>query len=81
MSVENGERPVFRLDAKRLHLPGVVVCDKCPGCGEEKRYDLSYHEYLSTPLVNEPFEEGLYCDSCGHEWTVRLRLVLRLEVA
>ena len=69
------------LEVKRFYVPAVLRT-KCPKCGADHERDFA-DRYLSYPVANEPFDEDLYCpeEGCGHEWTARLRLVLRLEGA
>lgn len=66
------------IDVKRMYVPSTLKT-KCPACGEELVQDFS-REYLSSPPVNKPFQHGLYCCDCDHEFEVTLKLVMTLEV-
>jgi len=70
----------FEVDVKRFYLPGVSLEGKCPKCDGTVVEDFSRENYLSYPMANEVFEHGLYCEHCAHEWTVKLRLVLKLDL-
>jgi hypothetical protein len=67
------------IDEKRLYLPGITVTDKCPKCGKKATEDLE-SEYLSYPTAGVPFDLGLVCrdEKCSTEWSVRVKLVIRL---
>ena len=69
-----------KLAVKRFYLPFLLV-DICPKCSREVTRDLSRDEgYLSYPTVNKPETVSLWCDDCGVEWLVALRLDFRLTV-
>ena len=71
--------PALALD-KRTYLPFIVTF-ACPFCEAVNRRDLRVRDYLSHPLVNEPFEYTLWCEECDRDDTsVQLRLNVSLEV-
>jgi hypothetical protein len=78
VAVTNRAEP-FEVEVKRFYVPAVVACD-CPNCGERVTHDME-NDYLSYPVANEPFDHGMYCAKCEHEWTVLLTLTVRVEVA
>lgn len=67
----------FDLDVKRFHVP-YELRQCCPSCGRVVRYNL-LAEYLSYPTVGKPFEFGMYCGDCGHEWNITVKLTMTFE--
>lgn len=65
---------------KRTYLPFLLKV-QCPACETRFTKNLASEEYLSHPAWNSDFKFGIYCDECGHEWNVQLRLTVTLEVA
>lgn len=81
MAELNGKfNPTYELEVKRFYVPGFVLKDNCPVCGQERCIDFSQH-YLSYPEANKPFNYTMYCDDCNKEWVVRLILKIGLELA
>lgn len=72
--VDGGE-----LEIKRLYLEGVSVVGECPKCDAPIDRDYSC-EYLSYPDIGKYFEEGFYCETCDHEWSVQLKLDINLSL-
>lgn len=68
----------FSTDEKRFYTPHVVKT-KCPACGVDHEHDCSSW-YFSYPTLNEPFDMGMACGECDHNWSVRVRLDLTLTV-
>lgn len=68
------------IDVKRFYLPGVVLTAQCPACGASCEKDYGGCDYLSFPVMGSPFDLGLYCRSCDHEWSVPAKLTVRLEL-
>ena len=68
------------LPIKRFYLPFRLV-DTCPKCSREvvRNFDTD-GGYLSYPTVNKPETVSLWCDDCGVEWLVAIRLDFRLTV-
>jgi len=79
MKVTVNKDAAVELDVKRFYVPGVMLTDDCPKCGERYARDLG-DDYLSYPVANRPFDFTVYCE-CGHEWTAKLILRLSVEVA
>jgi len=77
MKVTNKE-VAFELCEKRFNLPATIdgVCPKC-GSPFSKNYE---DHYLSYPFTNKDMTEHLYCSHCEHEWNVKIRLTLKLEI-
>lgn len=76
--VDIGEsRP--RLDTKRLYLPGIVVRAACPVCGEHGSVDMGddYVEHYGRAGGARPVR--LYCEACDRDFTVHIRVRLRVE--
>jgi len=69
----------FKIDDKRFRLPGCKLSGDCPHCGKKFERDFEEH-YLSYPEANEAFDLVLWCPECDHEWTVRVRLHIALEL-
>lgn len=69
----------FELDDKRFRFPAVLETD-CPKCNQPIIVDFM-EEYLSYPYVNEVFEQIINCGECSNEFGVKLKLVIKLEVA
>lgn len=67
------------VEEKRFYMPGIALFDECPKCQAHTTRDFG-DEYLSYPLVGDPFEHTMYCPKCEHEWEVRLILRVSLEV-
>ena len=65
------------IDAKRFRLP-VIHKQNCPICGESAERNLEEH-YLMYPDLGE-FEFDMYCDECGHEWGLKAKLTIILEI-
>lgn len=63
---------------KRTHLP-IKVHDDCPQCGQKNTIDLT-DQYLSYPIPGKPYDLGFYCDNCEHEWQIKVRLKVALEL-
>jgi hypothetical protein len=68
------------INVQRFHMD-VAVHDVCPSCGETVILDLADESYLSYPTVNTPFDLGMYCYHCQAEWSIKVKLILRLELA
>jgi hypothetical protein len=43
--------------------------------------DFGEQDYLPYPIANQPMDLHMYCAACSNEWTVRVKLVVRLESA
>jgi hypothetical protein len=69
-----------KMDVKRLYLPGVEIKGQCPNCKKEITIDLGGCDYLNFPHMNEPFFYGKYCNDCNHEWNVKLKLTVLLDI-
>ena len=69
----------FKIDGKRFYLPGCSLSGICPKCSERFERDFREH-YLAYPDANEPFDLCLWCPKCDHEWVVRVRLNISLEI-
>ena len=54
---------------KRFYMPGIVITDTCPKCGEPYKRDTGDY-YLSYPTGGEPIKISGYCGECNHEWTM-----------
>jgi hypothetical protein len=67
------------LNIKRMYLPGVFIKVACPECGADTEWDGDI-QYMSYPVPNTDETVGLYCDACGHDWDVTVRLNLSVEV-
>jgi hypothetical protein len=66
-------------DGKRFYIPGCKLSGKCPGC--KKKFERDFGEsYLGYPEANKVFDLTLYCPKCEHEWTVRVRLNVSLDL-
>lgn len=68
------------LNIKRFYLPGLVITATCPGCSRTLEWNGDI-QYLSFPLVNEPFDERMYCEDCeeaDRESNPVVRLILRV---
>lgn len=77
-TITNKAEP-FEVEVKRFYLPAVLTCD-CPACGVPAVCDME-NDYLSYPMANKPFDQGLCCRECEHEWNVSLTLTVRVEVS
>lgn len=69
----------FKIDDKRFYLPDCKLSGDCPNCRAVFERDFREH-YLSYPDANEPFDLHLWCPKCDHEWVVRVRLNISLEI-
>jgi len=67
--IESGE--------KRFYLPGASIETECPKCQVPFKEDFA-KDYFSYPPFNVPFNYGLYCGACGHEWNVSLQINVSL---
>ena len=72
--------PKGELEDKRVYLAGVRITDKCPGCKRTIKIDMAKHP-ISYPNMNKPFKYGMWCEVCGHEWSVPVILKVSLETA
>ena len=62
---------------KRFCVPGVSLESNCPKCGALAETDLA-NDYLSYPVVGEPYEHTFWCEYDEEEWSVRV--VVRVTV-
>ena len=67
------------IDVKRFYTPFVIEAS-CPQCGERVKRDCDDH-YFSYPPLGVPFNEGMWCSGCEHEWDVRIQLDITLALA
>lgn len=72
-------KPTGEIDVKRFYLDGVVVSGNCPKCKEPVELDLG-EQYLSYPPMNKPFKESMYCQECDHEFEVKLRVNISVDL-
>lgn len=79
MKLTNPSKPFEIEDGKRFYIPGAKLEGECPGCGAPYTHDFG-EQYLSYPKVNTSHKVGCYCDKCDHEWSVRIRVNLSLEL-
>ncbi len=78
---------VGKSQVKRFYIPGLSVSDTCPACGNTVVHDLSKDpHYIGYPTFGEEFDYGFYCPEdgygkhCGQSWSVRMKLVVTLEM-
>lgn len=64
---------------KRFYLPGIRIEDTCPSCGKDAREDFS-REYLFYPSFGVPQILNMYCGHCDHEWELKYKLDLSMEI-
>ncbi len=69
----------FEIEVKRFYMDGFKIISNCPKCNSKNILDLSV-DYLSYPIVNEMFEEYVYCENCDHKYATKLILKLDLEI-
>lgn len=67
------------LDVKRFYMDGVQFKRPCPNCKAEVEKDFAY-DYLSFPKVNKPIHLHMYCTGCEHEWQIKAKLNMSLEL-
>jgi hypothetical protein len=68
----------FRIEEKRFQVPAVLV-GECPKCLKPFRRDfLNY--FLMSPIANKTIPINCWCEECGHEWSVKGFLAVKLEL-
>jgi hypothetical protein len=75
MKIE-GEYTAYISDVKRFHLEGAYIKGSCPNCDAEYIRD----NYFAYPTINEPFDLTCYCEECDHEWTVKIKIEVKLTL-
>ena len=73
-------RPKGELEDKRVYLKGVKLTGRCPKCQRSVKIDMAKHP-ISYPVMNQPFKYGLWCEVCGHEWSIPVVFKVSLEAA
>lgn len=70
--------PDTEIDVKRFYIPGVVLDQKCPGCGSDCSKDLG-NNYLSFPRTGTN-QVNFYCRDCHEEWSMDIDLSVTVTV-
>lgn len=77
----NYEKEPFEIEEKRFYIPGALIEENvCPSC-KTTALDVDLGDrYLSYPKANAVNAVHLYCDNCGTEWDVKVRLEINLTL-
>lgn len=68
----------FEIGVKRFYLP-ISIDVRCQ-CGYLNQIVLDRQHYLSFPYVNVWENQGWYCEECGDELRIEVKLNLTLSV-
>ena len=72
-------KDTYASEVKRFYLPGFEETSACPKCGEKSTFD-GNSEYIGYPVYNAWKDIDFCCGGCDHEWVVKIRIRLTVEV-